>query len=259
MDILNIGRSRNFNPFYKIEKGQSLVEMAIITPLLIFMMIGVFEVGWALRGYLILANISRESARTAIRPGYLNFETAVEPGWEKVLTQTLTSASGMLNLNFQDKGTLILTYIEVSTGATDYGPICEKGTPGYRQCLDNYNAQFLVDCPLVYTPTIRIPSTNPTYTVTYGEPRITHFDYQQMGNELAIRNRQNNCTLAVKGGIGRPDGMIISEMWFDQSMLLGFPLISNAFTDPVPMYAHTTMRRILASRGTGQAEPTVEP
>jgi Flp pilus assembly protein TadG len=31
-------------------KGQSLVEMAIITPLLLLLFIGVLEVGWAIRG-----------------------------------------------------------------------------------------------------------------------------------------------------------------------------------------------------------------
>ena len=36
------------------EKGQSLVEMAIITPLLLLLFIGVIEVGWAIRGYIRL-------------------------------------------------------------------------------------------------------------------------------------------------------------------------------------------------------------
>ncbi|MCB9106914.1 MAG: pilus assembly protein [Anaerolineales bacterium] len=55
------------------DKGQSLVEMAIIIPLLIFMMIGVFEVGWAIRSYLVLVNINREITRFAVRPGYMDF------------------------------------------------------------------------------------------------------------------------------------------------------------------------------------------
>jgi Flp pilus assembly protein TadG len=36
----------------KKAKGQSLVEMAVITPLLLFMFLGMIEVGWAIRGYL---------------------------------------------------------------------------------------------------------------------------------------------------------------------------------------------------------------
>lgn len=258
MGLSNINQLKNLNLFSK--KGQSLVEMAITAPLLIFMMIGLFEVGWALRGYLILINSNRETARFAIRPGYLNFEGAEEPGWSKVLTQALTSAYG-LDIDFQTKGTLLLTYIEVNTGDTGYNPsaICEPGAPGHLQCLENYDIQFATTCPQNYTTTIKIPSTNPTFTVTFGEPQLSHFDYIQMGDELALKNRQQNCILSVKGGIGRADGLIISEMWFDQPMLIGFPLISNAFTDPVPMYAHTIFRKIIGSRGTGQAEPTEEP
>ena len=59
-------------------KGQSLVEMAIITPLLIFFMLGIFEVGWALRNYLVLVNVNREITRFAVRPGYLNFSTLAD-------------------------------------------------------------------------------------------------------------------------------------------------------------------------------------
>ncbi|MBN1218865.1 MAG: pilus assembly protein, partial [Anaerolineae bacterium] len=41
------------------EQGQSLVEMAIITPLLIFLLLGVFEVGNAVRNYMVLVNVNR--------------------------------------------------------------------------------------------------------------------------------------------------------------------------------------------------------
>jgi Flp pilus assembly protein TadG len=43
--------------------GQSLVEMAFITPLLLLMFIGVLEVGWAIRGYIVLLNADREGTR----------------------------------------------------------------------------------------------------------------------------------------------------------------------------------------------------
>ena len=49
------------------QRGQSLVEMAIATPLLIIMLIGVFEVGWAIRGYLVLSNVNREAVRFAVK------------------------------------------------------------------------------------------------------------------------------------------------------------------------------------------------
>jgi Flp pilus assembly protein TadG len=56
--------------------GQSLVEMAFITPLLLLMFIGVLEVGWAIRGYIVLLNADREGTRFAARGQYLDFPFA---------------------------------------------------------------------------------------------------------------------------------------------------------------------------------------
>ncbi|MCB0224517.1 MAG: pilus assembly protein, partial [Anaerolineae bacterium] len=86
----------------KTEKGQSLVEIMIVTPLLIFLMIGVFEVGWALRGYLVLVNVNREITRYSVRPGYMNFSTQQKVGdsWQSIRKWVDTAVTGQLPLNF---------------------------------------------------------------------------------------------------------------------------------------------------------------
>lgn len=58
----------------KQEKGQSLVEMALITPVLIIMFIGVFEVGFAIRAYMTVLNANREAARFVARSLYTDDE-----------------------------------------------------------------------------------------------------------------------------------------------------------------------------------------
>lgn len=206
------------------QKGQALVEMAIITPFLIFILIGVFEVGWALRGYLILINANREVARYAVRPEYLNFETT--PRWDRVKAQYLSAATG-ISLDLDERDTLILAYVEVFSGVY---------TDTSKDCFDNYN------------PVIVVPANNPTHTVIYGPLRISHFDYYQIGRELADFNREQIC----RGALSRVDGLIIAESWYEQPQLFGFPLISNPLTDPVPMYAHTVMRKITGLRGSGK-------
>src|SRR3990172_489440 len=50
-----------------MKRGQSLVEMAVIAPLLIFIFIGVVEVGWAMLGYMQLSQIVREVTRFSVR------------------------------------------------------------------------------------------------------------------------------------------------------------------------------------------------
>ena len=44
------------------EKGQSMVEFALIVPVLLLIIIGIIEFGFLFSGYLTLSNVSRESA-----------------------------------------------------------------------------------------------------------------------------------------------------------------------------------------------------
>ena len=63
---------RRLSPFGP-QRGQSLVEMTVVVPLLLFMFLGLIEVGWAIRGYLVLLSTNREAVRFAARGEYLNF------------------------------------------------------------------------------------------------------------------------------------------------------------------------------------------
>lgn len=49
------------------ERGQGLLEMAVVLPVLLILMLGVVEVGYALRNYLRVVNANREGARFAAR------------------------------------------------------------------------------------------------------------------------------------------------------------------------------------------------
>lgn len=60
------------------ERGQSLVEMTIIVPLLLLMFLGLIEVGWAIRGYMVLLSTNREMVRFAARGEYLDFGGVIE-------------------------------------------------------------------------------------------------------------------------------------------------------------------------------------
>jgi hypothetical protein len=51
----------------KKTRGQSLVELALIFPILLLFFVGLIEVGWALHSYLVMANANREGARFAAR------------------------------------------------------------------------------------------------------------------------------------------------------------------------------------------------
>jgi Flp pilus assembly protein TadG len=49
----------------KRQSGQSLVEMALITPILIIMLMGMVEIGWFANNYLTLLDVARAGARRA--------------------------------------------------------------------------------------------------------------------------------------------------------------------------------------------------
>ena len=51
----------------RAERGQGLLEMAIMLPVLLILMLGVVEVGYALRNYLVVVNADREGCRFAAR------------------------------------------------------------------------------------------------------------------------------------------------------------------------------------------------
>lgn len=123
------------------QNGQSMVEFAIILPVFLLMLLGVFEVGWALRGYLVLANVDREAARFASRGVYLRFDslqpdplcpddyeeegycpgcvgaTQLNVGYCKVVSHTIDSLSGQLPLDFYSNDPnsgMIITYYHLT-------------------------------------------------------------------------------------------------------------------------------------------------
>lgn len=49
------------------ERGQSVVEVALILPLLLMILVGMVEVGWAMRAHLTVTSASREGARFGSR------------------------------------------------------------------------------------------------------------------------------------------------------------------------------------------------
>jgi hypothetical protein len=252
---------------FRDQKGQSLVETAIVAPILIFMLIGVFEVGWALRGYLVLANVSRESTRFGVRPGYLNYTNAPPTG----LTVDQQKEWAGANVGYVD---LIdhISHLVIDTrkpcaytanitenkdcdgdGLTTSSPTEESQTQDCDAFSDT-NLGYIDD------DLIRHPGMNgyenffaytydpdPADAITY----TTALSYEVETKKLAAENNKFNCELLkrTQGATPSPNYVLMTEMFYKQPQLFGFPIIANPFTDPVPMYGHTTMRMITSRSG----------
>ncbi len=52
----------------KRERGQAMVETAIVIPILLVLMVGIFEVGRAYETWQVLTNAAREGARMSVTP-----------------------------------------------------------------------------------------------------------------------------------------------------------------------------------------------
>lgn len=193
-------------------RGQSLVEMAIIMPLLLIMFIGVLEVGWALRGYLVLSNANREAARFAAKQINLDFSQP-NPGYEGVYSHTLATIAGQIPFT-QSGGVFLMSYLHFDV-----------------PCTGTYTATM----PLIW----RSPETS---------TEATRMDYARLIPEQIAKQGAYACSLVGTPYAPQENNLIIVEMWYRQPQLLGFPLLSNSLTDPVPMYVHSVFRRYESER-----------
>lgn len=57
---------RLFRKFIKNKRGQSIVELALVLPLLILIVIGTMEFGGIFHSYLLITNASRQGTRAGI-------------------------------------------------------------------------------------------------------------------------------------------------------------------------------------------------
>jgi hypothetical protein len=216
----------------KNKKGQSLVEMALIAPLLLLMFLGVVEVGWALRNFIVVQNGTREATRFAARGRYLDFSKILpeEIGYPSVLQHELDSIAGQVPLNVagSPNGTVIISHILVDTGKCGGGTlddlILTPSTPGYGHFL-----------------------------AAYGQPRPSRVDFRAEAERMRQENEAFNCDLAASAPSGdyipSVNSAVIVETYYENYQLLGIPIIANRFTNPILMYTRTIMRITADARG----------
>jgi hypothetical protein len=240
------------------QRGQSLVEVAIIAPILIFFLIGIFEVGYALRNYVVLTNVNREITRFGVRPGYVDFSTRdqIATDYQRVRDYALTALADQYDLSFENTGnaTLIVSHVVIDTALP-----CEdiQSRPDRCDCdafveNPNYSNQYKLDDLIIHPglPGMSYQAQRFGPLVTETGTKTTRIDFDDLVyNELVPQNNKLNCELIKKGGVPSANNMLVTEIFLDQAQLFGFPFISNPFSDPVPLYSHTAMR-LTSSRST---------
>lgn len=104
--------------WFRREEGQSVVEAALVIPLLILILCGIIDFGWIFSNQLIISNCSREGARFAIvNSSASNLETEVLNKVRLVAgsdTSNISVAVAFLNSN-QDISVTVTKMVHVLT------------------------------------------------------------------------------------------------------------------------------------------------
>ena len=108
---------------WRSERGAELIEFAIVAPILILLLAGIFDFGMMFRTYEAVTNAAREGARVGVLPGYAPADVQSRVG------QYLTAAglSGAYTVN--------VVNVPVATGA---------GVFTARSVTVNYPYQFVI-------------------------------------------------------------------------------------------------------------------
>ncbi|MBU0703175.1 MAG: pilus assembly protein [Chloroflexi bacterium] len=115
----------------RCERGQGLVELAIILPILLLLLIGLVEIGYLLRNYLVVVNADREACRYAARGRYDD---------DSIVARAV-SAAGPVRIEGQDvwflrthgaspNAAVIVTHIPMSSTGGVVQPVVVTCDPG---------------------------------------------------------------------------------------------------------------------------------
>lgn len=215
------------------EHAQGLVELVIVTPILVFMLIGVFELGWLMHDYLIIYNLSREAARFATRPDILDLN-AQNVGFDKVYTHTINSLSNELPYT-----RLVLI---VSVVSIDANQVCD---PANLEACDCMLARTHPYTPTIIKQPMMLSYTNFITRFPYSSTEQSMLNFDTMSERAAEDSRQMNCDIQKKtgdAGILRTNDIVTAEIIFEHHQLFGFPIISNPLTNPLVLHVSTSMR-----------------
>lgn len=78
----------------KDDRGSELIELALVLPILLFIIAGIVDFGFLFQRYEVVTNAAREGARVAVLPGY--YSAPNDPDVTARVQQYLTS-SGLPN------------------------------------------------------------------------------------------------------------------------------------------------------------------
>lgn len=205
----------------RTERGQGLLELAVILPVLLILLMGLVEIGYALRDYLVVVNACREGCRFAARGRFSDQDVVAR----------VVSAGGVVSLGTPSTDVPFLRThgTEENTGIIVHNILMDSAgaVPTYNMIFSGV-----------------VPSEAGGLTPILGaDSRIS---LTQVIDRHGPATQSINATREEAGYERMPNHIVVVEVFF-----MHHPLWDNPFVplpDPWMMRAHTEMR-VVTDRG----------
>jgi len=232
---------------HKKSTGQSFVELAIVLPLLLFLLVGFVEVGAIIYNYLSLLDVVREAARFAADrdPDVLNGDMSNYPisaCEDDALHYYLDTACVVIGTNFNQDITLdpAVDDIAISIFTIDNNVVVDRKPNDGDGVWSLYSDNWTKNCDGT------VNSTTPFFPEGVGDNWITY------STPTAGPGTPTPGAGTVMPSGPTDKGMVLVEIYYCHHQLLNLPLISDIIPNPIRLHAFAVMPA-------PQAAPTPTP
>lgn len=217
-------------------RGQSFVELAIVLPVLLFLLIGFVEIGAIIYNYLSLLDVVREAARFAADrdPEMLNGDMSSYPlsaCEDDALHYYLDTACVIIGSNFNPGITLnpATDDVAISIFTIDNNFVVDRKPNDGDGVWSLYSDNWTKNCDG------SLNSITPFFPQVIGDAWVS-FATPTFGPGTATPGAGTT----VPGG-PTDKGMVLVEIYYCHEQLLNLPLLSDLIPNPVPLHAFTIM------------------
>ncbi len=234
IDIMKVIKSKremihNKNIFSGKSKGQSFVELAIVLPVLLFLLIGFVEVGGIIYSYLSMLDVAREAARFASEHDPDILEGPGVGGYceDDLLDFFQDTACVIVGAGFNPDLVLDPTRddVTISVFTIDNNLVTERRP----------TAGFLV--PGVWSLYSENWTRNCDGSFNSTTPFMTNTEIQNIFNLPPATVGAGTPITAAPTDKGR----VLVEVYYCHEQLLNLPLLSQLIPNPVPLHAYSFM------------------
>jgi len=222
-----------FNRRSQAIKGQSFVELALILPLLMFLLAGLVEIGALIYNYLSIMDVAREAARFASEhdpeilvapPGGLPQSACADDSLHFYYDTACVVVGTGFNTNIVLDPTRDDVAISVFTVADNQ--VTSRNPYISEDVWSLYSDNWTKNCDG------SIQSTTPFLTNT------------DMNAKLIISTPTmgaGTTTPAAFGGGPTDKGRVLVEVYYCHEQILNLPILSQLLPNPVRLHAYSTM------------------